>query len=279
MGRIRATAPRSHGDALGRRGPRRPRLGGTADAHLGRRVGGRCAGAGAADDPAAFDFDWSIGDRYGLDADGDGIVDNPDGINDLATDKTWIQNPTYALTFDTLRVAGRGRPRRRPHAYTLTLSGPESKTVDGSSCKVSTTVTKLGTYTAKVDMKAGGATLATARRPSRRGTSCSSRSATRSRPVRATPTGSSPASCSLPSGRTSSATAPVWPGRPRRPCAWSAATRTAPSPSSTSPAPAPRSPRASSATTRAGGLAEGDPVSSPSSTRSATSSAPARSTR
>jgi len=77
--------------------------------------------AGAADEPSSFDFTWSIGDRYGLDSDADGIVDNPDGLKDLAKDKAWIQDPTYTLSFDTCAspaVVARGSAST---TYTLTL--------------------------------------------------------------------------------------------------------------------------------------------------------------
>ena len=45
-------------------------------------------------DRGTLRYEWSIGDRYGLDADNDGILDDHDGTRDLDGDKAFIQNPT-----------------------------------------------------------------------------------------------------------------------------------------------------------------------------------------
>ncbi|MEZ5182513.1 MAG: GDSL-type esterase/lipase family protein [Acidimicrobiales bacterium] len=104
-------------------------------------------------------YTWSIGDRYGLDEDHDGIVDDHDGIADLAGDKAFVQSPTYALTFDTCASPAVTERESLITGYVLTLSGPQAKTVNSSSCKITAPVTKLGTYTAKVEIKVGPATV------------------------------------------------------------------------------------------------------------------------
>ncbi|HEX2576982.1 MAG TPA: SGNH/GDSL hydrolase family protein, partial [Aquihabitans sp.] len=104
-------------------------------------------------------YQWSIGERYGLDADADGIIDNPDGLKDLAKDQAWIQSPTYALTFDVCSSPAVTERASLNPTFTLTLSGPEAKTVSGSACKMVAQVTKLGTFTAKVDVKVAGVSV------------------------------------------------------------------------------------------------------------------------
>ncbi|MEZ5139675.1 MAG: hypothetical protein R2711_13195 [Acidimicrobiales bacterium] len=104
-------------------------------------------------------YTWSIGDRYGLDEDHDGIVDDHDGIADLAGDKAFVQSPTYALTFDTCASPAVTERESLITGYVLTLSGPQAKTVNSSSCKITAPVTKLGTYTAKVEIKVGPVTV------------------------------------------------------------------------------------------------------------------------
>ena len=104
-------------------------------------------------------YTWSIGDRYGLDQDKDGIVDDHDGTRDLAGDKAFIQTPSYDLTFDTCASPAVTERGSLITGYVLTLNGPESKTVNASGCKITAKVAKLGSYTAKVEIKVGPATV------------------------------------------------------------------------------------------------------------------------
>lgn len=100
-------------------------------------------------------FEWSLGARYGLDANNDGIVDNHDGVTDLAGDKAFIQNPTYNLNFDTCSSPAVTERGSLVTGFSVTLSGPESKTVNVDTCKINVQVSKLGSYTAKVEIKTG----------------------------------------------------------------------------------------------------------------------------
>ncbi|MCU1357899.1 MAG: hypothetical protein JWM89_3317, partial [Acidimicrobiales bacterium] len=104
-------------------------------------------------------YTWSIGDRYGLDTNKDGVVDDHDGIADIAGDKAFIQTPTYTLTFDNCASPAVTERSSVITGYVLTLTGPEAKTVDGTNCKINADVSKLGTYTAKVDIKVGPVTV------------------------------------------------------------------------------------------------------------------------
>ncbi|HEV7720793.1 MAG TPA: hypothetical protein VGO60_05895, partial [Iamia sp.] len=120
-------------------------------------VGGLATYALAAGPPkGTLDWDWSLAERYGRDADGDGIVDNPDGVKDLAADKRWIQEGVNTLTIDT--CDSRAVTERQGLTFELTLTGPQyptGKTFSGSSCKITQPLTKLGAYTANVDIKMG----------------------------------------------------------------------------------------------------------------------------
>ncbi|MGN6696388.1 MAG: hypothetical protein ACTHN0_19575, partial [Aquihabitans sp.] len=120
---------------------------------------GATAALAVGPDRGTLRYEWSIGDRYGLDADNDGIVDNPDGLKDLAKDKAWIQNPTYQLTFDSCASPAVTERSALNPSFTLTLTGPESKTVNGSNCKMTVPVTKLGTFKAVLDVKVGGVSV------------------------------------------------------------------------------------------------------------------------
>ncbi|WP_421120939.1 hypothetical protein ACE2AJ_06535 [Aquihabitans daechungensis] len=119
----------------------------------------RHRGAGRGAPQGTLRYEWSIGDRYGIDANSDGIVDNPDGITDLAKDKAFIQSPTYQLTFDSCASTAVTERASLNPSFTLTLTGPESKTVNGSNCKITVPVTKLGSYKAKVDVKVAGVSV------------------------------------------------------------------------------------------------------------------------
>jgi Ca2+-binding RTX toxin-like protein/nitrogen fixation protein FixH len=112
-------------------------------------------------DRGTLRYEWSIGDRYGLDADNDGIVDDHDGTRDLAGDKAFIQNPTYQLTFDSCSSTAVTERSSLNPSFTLTLTGPESKTVTGTNCKMTVPVTKLGTFKAVLDLKVAGVSVDT----------------------------------------------------------------------------------------------------------------------
>ena len=122
---------------------------------------GATAALAVGPDRGTLRYEWSIGDRYGLDADNDGIVDNPDGLKDLAKDKAWIQNPTYQLTFDSCSSPAVTERSALNPSFTLTLTGPESKTVNGSNCKITVPVTKLGSFKAVLDVKVAGVSVDT----------------------------------------------------------------------------------------------------------------------
>ncbi|WP_426573856.1 Ig-like domain repeat protein [Aquihabitans sp. McL0605] len=123
-------------------------------------IGGAATAALAVGPPdGTLRYTWSIGDRYGLDADSDGIVDDHDGITDLAKDKAFIQTPTYQLTFDSCASPAVTDRTSVITGFTVTLTGAEAKTVDGTSCKQTVPVTKLGTFTAKVEIKVGPVTV------------------------------------------------------------------------------------------------------------------------
>lgn len=122
---------------------------------------GATAALAVGPDRGTLRYEWSIGDRYGIDADNDGIVDNPDGIKDLAKDKAWIQNPTYQLSFDSCSSPAVTERSALNPSFTLTLTGPESKTVSGSNCKMTVPVTKLGTFKAVLDVKVAGVSVDT----------------------------------------------------------------------------------------------------------------------
>ena len=108
--------------------------------------GARVLAAGSSSVSGPLTFTWSMADRFGGDANNDGLIDEPN--------TTSYVNPTsYRATFDACASpaatsAGAGASFR----WTFTAANPAFSKIVTGTCKVDVDLPRLGAYTAQADI-------------------------------------------------------------------------------------------------------------------------------
>src|SRR2546421_5519874 len=117
--------------------------------------GARVLAAGGSSVSGPLTFTWSMADRFGLDADHDGRIDEDNS--------TTYANPTsYRTTFDACASpAATSAGASASFRWTFTAANPTFSKVVTGTCKVDVDLPRLGAYTAQADIMESGSSVAT----------------------------------------------------------------------------------------------------------------------